>query len=100
MNAAMNPRMLGLIALRLALGLLTLLIVSALVFTATELLPGDVAQALLGQSATPDAVAGLRTALHLDQPPWWRFLLWLGGLLHGDPGISLVNRLPVASLIG
>jgi peptide/nickel transport system permease protein len=96
----MNAAMLRLIALRLALGLLTLLIVSALVFTATELLPGDVAEALLGQSATPTAVAGLRAALHLDQPAWWRYLLWLGGLLGGDPGISLVNRLPVAAQIG
>ncbi len=96
----MNAAMLRLIALRLALGLLTLAIVSALVFTATELLPGDVAEALLGQSATPQAVAGLRAALHLDQPAWRRFLLWAGGMLSGDPGRSLVNQLPVASLIG
>ena len=96
----MNAAMLRLIALRLALGALTLFIVAALVFTATELLPGDVAEALLGQSATPAAVAGLRAALHLDQPSWWRFCLWLGGLLGGDPGVSLVNRLPVVVLIG
>jgi peptide/nickel transport system permease protein len=96
----MNAAMLRLIALRLALGLLTLAIVSALVFTATELLPGDVAEALLGQSATPQAVAGLRAALHLDQPAWTRFLIWAGGMLSGDPGRSLVNQLPVASLIG
>ena len=96
----MNAAMLRLIGVRLVLGALTLLIVSALVFTATELLPGDVAEALLGQSATPDAVAGLRAALHLDQPSWKRFLLWLGGLLSGDPGRSLVNRLPVVALIG
>ena len=92
--------MLRLVLLRLALGALTLLIVSALVFTATELLPGDVAEALLGQSATPEAVAGLRAALHLDQPTWRRFLIWLAGLASGDPGRSLVNQLPVASLIG
>jgi peptide/nickel transport system permease protein len=74
--------------------------VSVLVFGATELLPGDVAQAVLGQAATQDAVAGLRAALHLDQPGWLRYLIWLGGLLRGDPGRSLVNQLPVTQLIG
>ena len=92
--------MLRLIATRLAIGLLTLWIVSVLVFGATALLPGDVAEAVLGQAATQEAVAGLRAALHLDQPGWWRYLLWLGGLLRGDPGRSLVNHLPVTSLIG
>ena len=89
-----------LIASRLAVSLLTLLIVSMLVFLATELLPGDVAQAVLGQSATPDAVAALRSVMHLDQPGWWRYLTWLGGLLDGDLGRSLVNHMPVADLIG
>jgi peptide/nickel transport system permease protein len=92
--------MLRLIATRVAIGLLTLWIVSVLVFGATALLPGDVAEAVLGQAATQEAVAGLRAALHLDQPGWWRYLLWLGGLLRGDPGRSLVNHLPVTSLIG
>jgi len=92
--------MLRLIATRVAIGLLTLWIVSVLVFGATALLPGDVAEAVLGQAATQEAVAGLRAALHLDQPGWWRYLLWLGGLLQGDPGRSLVNHLPVTSLIG
>ncbi|HSZ91269.1 MAG TPA: ABC transporter permease, partial [Acetobacteraceae bacterium] len=96
----MNRVMLRLIATRLAIGLLTLWIVSVLVFGATALLPGDVAEAVLGQAATQEAVAGLRAALHLDQPGWWRYLLWLGGLLRGDPGRSLVNHLPVTSLIG
>ena len=92
--------MLRLIATRVAIGLLTLWIVSVLVFGATALLPGDVAEAVLGQAATQEAVAGLRAALHLDQPGWWRYMLWLGGLLRGDPGRSLVNHLPVTSLIG
>jgi peptide/nickel transport system permease protein len=96
----MNPVMLRLIATRVAVGLLTLWIVSVLVFGATELLPGDVAEAVLGQAATPEAVAGLRAALHLDQPGWLRYLIWLGGLLRGDPGLSLVNHLPVTRLIG
>jgi len=96
----MNPVMLRLIVTRVAVSLLTLWIVSVLVFGATELLPGDVAQAVLGQAATQDAVAGLRAALHLDQPGWLRYLIWLGGLLRGDPGRSLVNQLPVTQLIG
>jgi peptide/nickel transport system permease protein len=96
----MNAEILLLIAKRVAIGVMTLLIVSVLVFAATELLPGDVAEAILGQSATPEAVAGLRQALHLDQPAWLRYVTWLGGLLSGDPGQSLVNRLPVAQLIG
>jgi peptide/nickel transport system permease protein len=96
----MNRLVLRLIATRIALSLLTLLIVSALVFIVTGLLPGDVAEAILGQSATPEALAGLRGALHLDLPAHERYLAWLGGLLTGDPGQSLVNRLPVAKLIG
>jgi peptide/nickel transport system permease protein len=96
----MNATILRLIATRLAVALLTLWIVSVLVFGATELLPGDVAEAVLGQAATPEAVAGLRAALHLDQPGWLRYLMWLGDLLRGDPGRSLVNHLPVAQLIG
>ncbi len=96
----MNTVMLRLIATRLAVSVLTLWIVSLLVFGATALLPGDVAQAVLGQAATPEAVAGLRAALHLDQPASLRYLIWLGGLLRGDPGRSLVNHLPVSALIG
>jgi peptide/nickel transport system permease protein len=89
-----------LIAERLLFALLTLAFVSVAVFFATEILPGDVAEAVLGQSATPEAVAGLRKALHLDQPAHIRYFIWLGGLLSGDPGVSLVNGLPVAGLIG
>lgn len=96
----MNAVMLRLIATRLVTAALTLLFVAAAVFTATEMLPGDVAQELLGQSATPEAVAGLRAAMHLDRPPVERFFGWLGGLLTGDPGQSLVNGVPITSLIG
>ena len=85
---------------RLALGALSLLLVSAAVFAITALLPGDTAEELLGQAATPEAVAGLRTALGLDEPAPLRYLHWLGGLLTGDPGRSLVNGVPVAQLIG
>ncbi|NGO50827.1 ABC transporter permease [Allomesorhizobium camelthorni] len=96
----MNNTMSRLIAARLGVMLLTLLIVSLAVFVATEMLPGDVAEIVLGQSATPEAVAGLREAMNLDRPAPVRYLLWLGGLLTGDPGVSLVNNIPVATLIG
>ncbi|UFM67431.1 ABC transporter permease (plasmid) [Paracoccus sp. MA] len=84
---------------RLGIALITLLIVSFAVFFATELLPGDVAEVLLGQAATPEAVAGLRTAMGLDEPAIWRFLSWLGGLATGDLGMSYVNKMAVADLL-
>ncbi|WP_253626044.1 MULTISPECIES: ABC transporter permease [unclassified Bradyrhizobium] len=95
----MKTVLIRLVVNRVAIAILTLLFVSVAVFVGTEILPGDVAQSVLGQSATPEVVAGLRQALHLDQPPYIRYFLWLGGLLTGDPGHSLVNHLPVATLI-
>ncbi len=97
--ANMRTALVGLLASRIAIAILTLGFVSVAVFIGTEILPGDVAEAVLGQSATPEAVAGLRHALHLDDPAYIRYFLWLGGLLWGDPGRSLVNNLPVAGLI-
>lgn len=91
--------MLRLVAIRLALGVLSLLLVSLAIFAITSLLPGDAAEELLGQHATPETVAGLRATLGLDQPPHLRYLNWLGGLLTGDFGRSLANNVPVADLI-
>jgi peptide/nickel transport system permease protein len=96
----MNGKIVGMLMTRLATAVLTLLFIAAVVFTITSLLPGDVAQQILGQSATPEAVAGLRLKLGLDQPPSTRFLLWLDGIAHGDLGHSLVNGLPVSELVG
>ncbi len=96
----MNIHVLMLVINRLLVAVITLLIVSFTVFAATELLPGDVAQILLGQAATPEAVAGLRTAMHLDDPAILRFIRWLGGLATGDLGISYANNMPIAQLIG
>ncbi|RXH42339.1 ABC transporter permease [Bradyrhizobium zhanjiangense] len=95
----MNALLVRLLASRIAIAILTLLFVSVAVFLGTEMLPGDVAQAVYGQNATPDAVEGLRRALHLDQPAYLRYLLWLGRLLTGDPGNSLVSNLPIAELV-
>jgi peptide/nickel transport system permease protein len=77
-------------------GLLTLLAVSLLIFLAARALPGDVANMILGQSALPEQVETLRAQLGLDQPLWWQYLIWLGGILQGDWGTSLANGQPVA----
>jgi peptide/nickel transport system permease protein len=87
------------IAKRLALGLLTLFVISLIIFGATELLPGDLAQNILGQSATPETVAAFRRELGLDQPAYTRYINWLLGALQGDFGTSLANKRPIADLI-
>ncbi|MBA4774655.1 ABC transporter permease [Agrobacterium salinitolerans] len=96
----MNSQIMSLIARRLVVMLTTLLIVSFIVFSATSLLPGDTATILLGQAATPEAVAGLRTAMHLDDPALLRFVRWLLGLLQGELGTSYANNMAIADLIG
>ena len=83
----------------MAVGVLTLLIVSLVVFFLTSLLPGDAVQEQLGQEATPEALAALRAQLGLDLPVHLRYLNWLGGLITGNPGISLVNGMPVDEMI-
>lgn len=92
-------RTLILIAKRLGSALLTLLLVSAVVFTISSLLPGDAAEETLGQSATPEAVAALRHQLGLDQPAHIRYVHWLTGLLSGDAGQSMSNSLPVSEIV-
>ncbi len=89
----------GIILQRLALGLLTLLIVSLMIFCAVELLPGDFAEAILGQGATPEAVAAIRAQLHLDESMVSRYFNWLGRAVQGDFGISFA-RLNFASNFG
>jgi peptide/nickel transport system permease protein len=85
---------------RIVLSALTLLIVSVVIFGATELLPGDVATAILGREATPERLAALREELGLNRPASERYLSWLGGALGGDFGVSLARRgVPVSELI-
>ncbi|MBW1214684.1 ABC transporter permease [Pantoea allii] len=95
----MNRYMMFLIARRIGAGILTLLIVSAVVFFITSLLPGDAAQMVLGQNATPETVAALRQQLGLDQPLLVRYFTWLGGMLTGNFGTSFASHLPVAQLV-
>jgi len=85
---------------RLGYGLLTLLVVSILIFFAVEMLPGDVAQQILGQGATPETVAALREQLGLDRPAVVRYLEWLSGAVRGDFGVAATTGDPVMDVIG
>ena len=92
----MHP-VLKLLAQRIALGIVLLLAASVLIFAGTQILPGDVAQAILGQQATPVALANLRAQMGLNDPAWVRYFHWLFGALHGDFGKSLANGQDVAA---
>ncbi|MDE0282909.1 MAG: ABC transporter permease [Gammaproteobacteria bacterium] len=85
---------------RLSLGLLTLFVVSVIIFLAVSMLPGDAAQAMLGQAATEETVEALRKRMGLDQPPYIRYFTWLGGILQGDFGTSIANGREISELIG
>ena len=94
----MHP-ILILVAQRLSLGALLLLAASALIFGLTEILPGDAAQAILGQSATPENLANLRAEMGLDRSAFTRYFEWLGGIFTGDMGVALTNKLPIGEQI-
>ena len=96
----MSSPILRLVAQRILLGLVLLFAVSVLIFAGTQILPGDVAQAILGQSATPEALANLREQLGLNDPAWLRYVHWLWGILHGDFGTAQSSGLDIASSIG
>jgi peptide/nickel transport system permease protein len=84
---------------RLLLGVLILLLVSIVVFAATQALPGNAARAILGRDATPARLAALTRQLHLNESPVSQYLHWLGGVLTGNFGTSAATEQPVASLI-
>jgi peptide/nickel transport system permease protein len=88
-----------LIVRRALLSLVTLLLVSLIVFAILEILPGDVASRILGRDATPESLELLRTELGLDRPAAVRYFAWLGGLLTGDLGQSLVSSRPIADIL-
>lgn len=96
-----GPRgILGFVIRRVLLGIVTLFVVSIIVFAATQALPGDPAQAILGRNATPESLAALREQLGLNTPVVQQYLDWLGGILTGDPGDSLAAGLPISELLG
>ncbi len=85
-----------LVTQRIALGCLLLLAASVLIFVGTQILPGDVAQSILGSFATPEALANLRRDLGLNEPAYTRYFSWLSGVLHGDLGHALSNGINIA----
>lgn len=92
----MGP-LLRLLVQRIALGLLLLFLISGLIFAGTNILPGDVAESILGQSATPEALENLRKELGLNEPAITRYFSWLGGVMTGDLGTALTSRLDIAT---
>src|SRR5919199_1421424 len=90
----------GLIVRRVVLGVLTLFLISIIVFAATQALPSDPARAILGRNATPDSLAALRKQLHLDRPVLTQYGYWLKGYVTGDLGDSFAANEPVTTLLG
>jgi peptide/nickel transport system permease protein len=85
---------------RIIFGVLTLFLVSIVVFAATQALPGNAAQAILGRDATPARVAALTQQLHLNESVSSQYLHWLSGVLSGNLGTSAATQESVGSLIG
>jgi peptide/nickel transport system permease protein len=90
---------LALLATRIGWGVFSVLAVAVIVYAATLVLPGDAAQAILGQQATPERLALLREQLGLDRSAWSGFLEWFTGVFRGDLGTSLSTRQPVTELL-
>ncbi len=88
------------VARRIVLGLLMLVGVSILIFAGTQILPGDVAQAILGQSATPEALANLRRDMGLNDPAIVRYWHWFSGAVTGDFGKALSNGQDISTALG
>jgi peptide/nickel transport system permease protein len=84
---------------RLASFVLTLWVASVVVFAVLGLLPGNAAEVILGDTATPESLAALEAKLGLDQPAWQRYLAWIGGFVRGDLGTSLSYDSPVTELV-
>lgn len=99
----MHP-ILRIVLQRLGLGLVTLFVVSLMIFSAVEFLPGDFAKSILGQSATPETVAAFQREIGLDKPATVRYIEWISGVIHGDFGSSFASRAglrrSVAEIIG
>ena len=91
--------MLRFLTVRLSLIVVTLLMVSMAIFVVTEVLPGDVATKMLGQFATEQNTKNLREQLGLDRPAPVRYLSWVGGVVRGDFGDSLVQRRPITDIV-
>ncbi len=84
---------------RLLSFVLTLLATSVVVFAVLELLPGNAAQVILGETATPESIAAMEDKLGLNQPAATRYLSWMGGMLQGQTGLSISYDTPTAQLM-
>jgi len=84
---------------RILIGFITLWVVSVLVFAGTSILPGDVAEIVLGQAATPESLAAYRAERGLNQPLVYQYFNWLGGMVTGDLGTSKAGGASISSLI-
>jgi peptide/nickel transport system permease protein len=89
----------SLIASRTLTGVLSVFVISVVVYAATLVLPGDAATAILGNQATPERLAALRAQLHLDQSPLSGYLSWISGAFHGDFGTSLTQNARVWDIV-
>jgi peptide/nickel transport system permease protein len=98
--ASRSHPVLTLIARRVGLGVITLFIVSVVIFAATEALPGNAAQAILGHSASPAQLHALEAQLHLNRSLVSQYGSWIGGVLSGHLGTSLANQMSVGSVVG
>lgn len=87
------------LTVRLSLIVVTLLAVSIAIFTLIELVPGDAAQVMLGQQATPDNLRNLRAQMGLDRPPHIRYFDWITGAARGDLGESAKSRAPISDIM-
>ena len=96
----MNTLIIKTVAQRISLSLLLLFLVSLLIFVGTEILPGDVAQTILGQAATPETLENLRQELGLNLPAYQRYFGWLINFIQGDFGTSLTNGRDIGESIG
>lgn len=92
MRKAPGVRLARFIVRRLILGLLTLILISIVVFAGTQALPGDAARAVLGKTATPENLKFVRKELHLDRPLMSQYWSWLSGVVRGDLGRSLSSQ--------
>ena len=99
-RAAESHPVTRLIVVRVALGVLTLAVVSVIIFAATVALPGNAATAILGHSATPAQLRALEVQLHLNRSVFAQYGSWIGGILTGHPGKSLANGMPVWGIVG
>ncbi len=90
----------SLVVRRTGLGIITLFVVSFIVFFATSVLPGNAAFSVLGNSATPQRLRAIEDQLHLNTSVFHQYWSWLSGLLRGHPGNSLVSHTSVTALVG